>query len=299
MSETTVTRDRLDGLDRDDYRAWVTVAGNSFGGPAGQIAAMHDEIVERRGWVKEPSFLHALNYCMLLPGPEAQQLATYLGWLAKGTRGGLLAGSLFILPGFLSVLVLSILYPQWGGVAWVEGLFRGIGPAVIAIVAHAVLRIGRRTMKNRVMVAIAIGAFVSIFFFELPFPLIALAAGVIGFVGARRRREIFVTITGYDAERGNADSERVSWRRTALTLVVGLALWVGPVLALIIITGRGSVWSDIAIFFSQAAVVTFVVPTRCSPTWPSRRSTSTAGWSRERWSMGWAWPRPRRGPSSR
>ena len=252
MTETTVTSQTL---DTEDIRAWGTVAANSFGGPAGQIAAMHDEIVERRGWVDEPSFLHALNYCMLLPGPEAQQLATYLGWFTKGVRGGLLAGGLFILPGFVSILILSVLYAEWGEVGWVAGIFRGIGPAVIAIVAHAVLRIGRRTI-NRTMLAIAVGSFVGIFFYQLPFPLIVAAAGLLGYVGARVRPATFVTITGHDSDT-TAITKRVSWIRTARTLVIGLVIWLGPVFAILAMTGADSVWSDIAVFFSQAAVVTF------------------------------------------
>ncbi len=253
MTETTVTYQGR--LERADFEAWTTVAANSFGGPAGQIAAMHDEIVERRQWVEEPSFLHALNYCMLLPGPEAQQLATYLGWLTKGIKGGLLAGGLFIVPGFVSILILSILYAQWGDVAWVEGVFRGIGPAVIAIVAHAVLRIGRRTIKNPTMLAIAIGAFVALFFYELAFPLVVLGAGLIGFVGARRRPDVFVTVKSQDvADAG--DATPVGWRRTVRTLIFGLGLWLVPVAVIVAVTGSGSVWSDIAVFFSQAAVVT-------------------------------------------
>ena len=254
MNETTVTSQDYQ-LARDDYRAWATVAANSFGGPAGQIAAMHDEIVERRGWVGESSFLHALNYCMLLPGPEAQQLATYLGWLRKGVRGGLLAGGLFILPGFVSVLALSILYAQWGEVGWIEGLFRGIGPAVIAIVAHAVLRIGRRTIKNPTMVGVAVGAFVSIFFYQLPFPMIVLLAGVIGAIGARFVPQTFVTMDRHTKEPGQ--SAPVSLRRTVRVLILGVALWLLPVAIIAVSTGTDSVWTDIGVFFFQAAVVTF------------------------------------------
>jgi chromate transporter len=257
MSETVVTtHGRTGPLSRDDLGAWATVAANSFGGPAGQIAAMHDEIVDRRQWVSEASFLHALNYCMLLPGPEAQQLATYMGWLTKGVRGGLLAGGLFILPGFVSILLLSVLYAQWGEVTWVQGVFRGIGPAVIAIVAHAVLRIGRRTIKNPTTLLIAGGAFVAIFFFELPFPLIVLVAGMIGFIGAKLRPDVFVTMQ----RRETADDVATpapGWRTTLRTLVIGLGMWLGPVALIIAVTGRTSVWSDIAVFFSQAAVVTF------------------------------------------
>ena len=231
------------------------MAANSFGGPAGQIAAMHDEIVERRRWVAEPSFLHALNYCMLLPGPEAQQLATYLGWLTKGVRGGLLAGGLFILPGFVSILVLTLLYVQWGDVPLVEGIFRGIGPAVIAIVAHAVMRLGSRTIKNTTMLSIASAAFVSIFFYQLPFPLIVAAAGLVGFLGARFRPDVFITIEGHGVDaRARAP---IRWRQTMCTVAIGLGLWFGPIAVIVVATGSGSLWSDIAVFFSQAAVVTF------------------------------------------
>ncbi|MBT8203643.1 MAG: chromate efflux transporter [Acidimicrobiia bacterium] len=253
MTETTVTSGRIDG---EDVRAWSTVAANSFGGPAGQIAAMHDEIVERRGWVAESSFLHALNYCMLLPGPEAQQLATYLGWLTRGIKGGLLAGGLFILPGFVSILVLSVLDAGWGDVAWVEGIFRGVGPAVVAIVAQAVLRIGRRTVKKSTMLSIAAASFVAIFFYELPFPLIVLSAGLVGLAGAHYRPDVFVTVSAHDAPDGVV-APPPRWSQTALVIIAGLALWLGPVLIIGAVTGWGSVWSDIGVFFSQAAVVTF------------------------------------------
>lgn len=252
MPATTVTETRP---DRDDVRAWTTVAINSFGGPAGQIAAIHDEVVERRAWVEETSFLHALNYCMLLPGPEAQQLATYLGWMTKGFRGALLAGGLFIVPGFISILLLSILYAEWGDLAWVEGLFYGIAPAVIAIVAHAVARIGSRTLQNATMAAVAASAFIAIFFYGVPFPLIVLGAGLLGFFGARMWPDTFVVIKGHDVSATDPASNR--WTRTALTIAVGLALWLVPLLVIVLVTGADSVWSDIAMFFSQAAVVTF------------------------------------------
>ena len=231
------------------------MAANSFGGPAGQIAAMHDEIVERRSWVAEPSFLHALNYCMLLPGPEAQQLATYLGWLTKGVPGGLLAGGLFIVPGFVSILALTLSYALWGDIPLVEGIFRGLGPAVIAIVAHAVVRIGRRTIKNTTMLSIACAAFVGIFFYQVPFPLVVVTAGVFGLLGARFRPDVFITIEGHDvAARA---STPIRWRQTIGTVALGLGLWLGPVAVIVMVTGTGSLWSDIAVFFSQAAVVTF------------------------------------------
>lgn len=243
-------------LDRDDLVAWSTVAGNSFGGPAGQIAVMHDEIVDRRQWVEEGAFLHALNYCMLLPGPEAQQLATYMGWMRKGVKGGLLAGGLFILPGFVSILFLSILYVQWGTLDWVEGLFSGIAPAVIAIVAHAVIRIGRRTIKNRVMFGVSVAAFVSIFFFQLPFPLIVLVAAVLGFVGAGVWPATFLTMDRHDVE-GEFAPAKPGRRRTLSILAIGLVLWLLPVAIIALVTGAGSIWTEIGVFFSKAAVVTF------------------------------------------
>ena len=253
----TLTAEQERPLDRDDWRAWGTVAANSFGGPAGQIAAMHDEIVERRAWVDEPRFLHALNFCMLLPGPEAQQLATYLGWQRKGPKGALLAGGLFVLPGFVSILILSVLYATWGDVGWVDGLFRGVGPAVIAIVGHAVYRIGGRTIKNPIMLAIAVAAFVAVFFYSVPFPLVVLVAGVLGYVGVRLAPEVFMVVTGHEVD---ADVDAVatpSWSKTLTTAALGLGLWFGPLVVIVATMGLGSVWSDIGIFFSQAAVVTF------------------------------------------
>jgi len=253
---------------KDWWAAWGTVAANSFGGPAGQIAVMHDEIVERRGWVGERRFLHALNYCMLLPGPEAQQLATYLGWLLRGPIGGLFAGALFILPGFVSIMVLSILFAAYGDVTWVEGLFFGISAAVIAVVASAVLRIGGRVIKNPAMLLIAAGAFVGIFFFELPFPLIVFVAIVIGLAGGKLAPEWFNLITGHD-EEGVVDDANVlvsdhhnvggrpSWSRALTVLGGGLALWFGPVLLMLALLGKSSVFVDVAWFFSTAAVLTF------------------------------------------
>lgn len=253
---------------REWVGAWATVAANSFGGPAGQIAVMHDEIVVRRKWVGERRFLHALNYCMLLPGPEAQQLATYLGWLLRGPAGGLFAGGLFILPGFISIMGLSILFAAYGNLTWVAGLFFGISAAVIPIVANAVLRIGRRVIKNPPMLAIAAAAFLGIFTFELPFPLIVAAAAIIGLVGGRTRPEVFNLITGHDetavADDGQAligDDDIVlakpSVGRAVKVLAIGLGLWFGPVAVLMAILGRSSVYIDVAWFFSTAAVLTF------------------------------------------
>src|SRR5918993_1759388 len=166
-------------------RVWARVAALSFGGPAGQIAVMHRILVEEKRWIGEGRFLHALNYCMLLPGPEAQQLTVYIGWLLHRTWGGLVAGTLFVLPGFIAIMALSWLYAGLGDVPVVEALFFGLKAAVLAIVLEAVVRIRRRALRNPVMVALAAAAFVAIFFFQVPFPLIILAAGLIGFLGGR------------------------------------------------------------------------------------------------------------------
>src|SRR5690606_10660910 len=166
-------------------RVWAKIGLLSFGGPAGQIALMHKELVEERKWIDEERFLHALNYCMLLPGPEAQQLATYIGWLMHRVRGGLVAGLLFVLPGFLAILLLSVLYAGFREIPAVAALFFGLKAAVLAIVVEALLRIGKRAIKTRVMRAVAAVAFVAIFFFDVAFPLVVLGAGVVGLVGSR------------------------------------------------------------------------------------------------------------------
>src|SRR5436190_22572239 len=165
------------------FRVWSRVAALSFGGPTGQIAVMHRILVEEKRWISEERFLHALNYCMLLPGPEAQQLATYVGWLMHRTRGGILAGGLFIVPGILSIMALSYVYAGWGRVPIIQALFFGLKAAVLAIVLDAVVRIGRRALKNSVMIALAAAAFLGIFFFGVPFPLIVFCAALIGFPG--------------------------------------------------------------------------------------------------------------------
>jgi chromate transporter len=258
-----------ESITRGDWaKAWAAVAANSFGGPAGQIAVMHDEIVVKRRWVGERRFLHALNYCMLLPGPEAQQLATYLGWLLRGPIGGLFAGGLFILPGFVSIMALSILFAAYGDLTWVTGLFFGISAAVIAIVANAVLRIGRRVIKNTAMLAIATTAFVGIFVFELSFPLIVAVAAAIGLIGGRTRPEVFNLIQGHDETAASDETDvlvgdqdialgRPKWGRSLRVAAVGLGLWLGPTAALLWSIGSSSVFTDVAWFFSTAAVLTF------------------------------------------
>ncbi len=234
-------------------RAWAYVGLNSFGGPAGQIAVMHREIVDRRKWLDESRFLHALNYAMLLPGPEAQELATYIGWLMHGTRGGLAAGLLFILPGALVLLALSIVYALYQQTAFVQAIFYGVKPAVVALIAVAVVRLSRRAIHNRLQVAVAIGAFVAIFFFDVPFPLIIVAAALVGFAGHRLSRALPAQAVPVNDARPSAPRAR----RSIAVLLVGLVIWLLPVVLTVAITGPQSVFSHLALFFAFAAVITF------------------------------------------
>lgn len=250
-------------------RLWARIGWLSFGGPAGQIALMHRELVERRRWISEPRFLHALNYCMLLPGPEAQQLAVYIGWLMHRTAGGLVAGVLFVLPGCLTMLLLSVLYATLGHVPLVSALFFGLKAAVLAVVVEAVLRIGRRALKNRAMVGIAAAAFLAIFAFRIPFPLIVFGAAVIGMVGRRLVPRIFPdrADNGSDGDadyvvdaamaRGELAHTRPSTRRAGVVVIVSLVLWFAPIAAVIAWLGRDAVIAQQSILFSQAAMVTF------------------------------------------
>lgn len=250
---------------REAFVVWCRVAALSFGGPAGQIAVMHRILVDEKRWVSENRFLHALNYCMLLPGPEAQQLATYIGWLLHGWRGGLVAGGLFILPGFLSILALSLLYAVYQDLTLVQGLFFGLKAAVLAVVVEAVIRIGRKSLKNRVMIAIAAASFLAIFFFEVPFPVLVLSAGVLGLLGGRLWPGSFNVIKGHEVDDGPsaALSDHASghspptWRRALGVLSIGLPLWFGPVVLLALVFGRDHVLFIESVFFSKAAVVTF------------------------------------------
>lgn len=249
------------------FRVWLRVASLSFGGPAGQIAVMHRILVEEKKWISEGRFLHALNYCMLLPGPEAQQLATYVGWLMHRTAGGLMAGGLFILPGIIAIMGLSYIYAAFGNVSFVEALFFGLKAAVLAIVVEAVVRVGKRALKNRIMIALAAIAFVAIFFFAVPFPIIIIAAGIIGYAGARSGRPEFAP-AGHghgdsnaviDSMLGEAVPEHVR-PSTARAIRVGalwLALWLVPVIALLAALGQANVFSQIALFFSKMSLVTF------------------------------------------
>jgi len=251
-------------------KTWARIAALSFGGPAGQIAVMHRILVEEKRWLGERRFLHALNYCMLLPGPEAQQLAIYIGWLMNRTAGGLMAGVLFVLPGFLAIMALSILYALFGALGPVSALFFGLKAAVLVVVVQAVVRVGSRSLKNRTMQGIAAAAFVGIYVFDAPFPLIILAAGLVGYVGGRAGLPAFAVGGGHgpkvakevpDAEtllgEETPDHARPNLRWALGVGGVLFGLWVIPVLALGLTLGWGDVFSEIAVFFSKMAVVTF------------------------------------------
>lgn len=248
----------------DAARVWAKIGVLSFGGPAGQIALMHKELVEDRRWISESRFLHALNFCMLLPGPEAQQLATYIGWLLHGWRGGLVAGLLFVIPGFLVILGLSALYAVWGQTGLLDSAFMGLKAAVLVIVIEALIRVGKRSLKNDALRAIALSAFIALFAFAAPFPLVILAAALIGYAGFRFAPDLF---SGGGHHAAQADHPAVidashpgrpaSWRGSVVAAAVWSTLWAAP-FALILAFGLGSsVYLDISLFFSKMAVVTF------------------------------------------
>ena len=250
-------------------RTWARIAALSFGGPAGQIAVMHRILVEEKRWLGDGRFLHALNFCMVLPGPEAQQLATYIGWLMHGVRGALVAGGLFILPGVLAIMGLSWVYAVYGQVAAVAALFFGLKAAVLAIVLQAVIRLGKRALRNNAMRAIAAASFVAIFAFGAPFPLIVALAALIGWAGARAGLAVFQTGDGHGAAGKTHidDADTLLGAETALPPpgarhaalragLVALGLWLAPVAALMAFA-PGSVFADIATYFSRLAVLTF------------------------------------------
>jgi chromate transporter len=226
-------------------KVWLKIGCLGFGGPAGQIALMHRVLVDEKKWVEESRYLHALNFCMLLPGPEAQKLATYVGWLLHGVRGGLAAGILFVLPGALVMLAVSLLYVLGQGIPVVEGALFGIKAAVLVIVVEALLRIGRRGLKTRMLVGIAAAAFVGIFFLDLPFPLIVAAAGAAGFFGT------------VQAISPVAPAPPGRWAQAVRYALVGTALWLAPIAAVLVLLGQQHVLFDIAAFFSKLAVVSF------------------------------------------
>jgi chromate transporter len=226
-------------------RVWLKIGCLGFGGPAGQIALMHRILVDEKKWIEEQRYLHALNFCMLLPGPEAQKLATYAGWLLHGVRGGLAAGILFVLPGALVMLAFSLLYVLGRGIPVVDGALFGIKAAVLVIVVEALIRIGRRSLKSRLLIALAAAAFVGIFFFEVPFPLIVLAAGIVGFFMAKPAAvPPSMQIPG-------------RWRQAGIALLLGLALWWAPVALSVLMLGTEHVFTDIGVFFSKLAIVSF------------------------------------------
>jgi chromate transporter len=226
-------------------RVWLKIGCLGFGGPAGQIALMHRVLVDEKKWVEESRYLHALNFCMLLPGPEAQKLATYVGWLLHGVRGGLAAGILFVLPGALVMLGVSLLYVLGQGVPAVEGALFGVKAAVLVIVVEALLRIGRRALKTRALMGLAAAAFVGIFFLDLPFPLIVAAAAAVGF---------FTTEKASSVPTENAQGR---WGQAARYAAAGTALWLAPILLVLATLGSSHVLFDIAAFFSKLAVVSF------------------------------------------
>jgi chromate transporter len=249
----------------DALKYWARLGFINFGGPAGQIAIMHDELVDKKRWISNHRFLHALNYCMLLPGPEAQQLAIYIGWLLNGTIGGVAAGVFFILPAFFLILGLSWTYAVHGDIGWIAAVFYGLEAAVIALVAAAVIRVGSKALRNPVLVSIAAAAFVAIFFIKVPFPLIVIGAAVIGLAGSRIAPEVFRT----DGHGGGADDDLVlgdavddgapkaSWARTLRVVGIGLVVWWGPLLVVLALRGTDDTLSREALVFSQAAMVTF------------------------------------------
>ena len=261
------------------FRFWVKLGFISFGGPAGQIAIMHRELVERRRWLSEERFLHALNYCMLLPGPEAQQLAIYIGWLLHRVPGGVIAGAFFVIPSIFILLSLSYIYAVYGNVPSVAGVLDGFKPVVVAIVVEAVLKIGRRALSARAHYLIAAGAFIAIYFFHAPFPFIVLAAGILGFIGARLWPVVFAKAPRTVVAGNNRSSvgERTadqapividdhapppahtlpSRSRALRTILVGAALWALPFAALVAWRGWSSLHSQEYLFFTQAALVTF------------------------------------------
>lgn len=270
-------------------KVWARIAALSFGGPAGQIAVMHRILVEEKRWLGDGRFLHALNFCMLLPGPEAQQLATYIGWLMHGVRGALIAGLLFILPGVVAIMVLSWAYAVWGDVGFVSALFFGLKAAVLAIVLQAVVRVGKRALKNRVMQVIAAVSFIAIFAFGAPFPLIVAVAALIGWTGAKAGLAGFqgggghgsvgkanvedaATLLGEDHDDMTGAKRADAFRAGAVALV----LWLLPVATLLLIA-PDSVFTDIATFFSKLAVLTFG-GAYAVLAWVAQEAVGTYGW---------------------
>ena len=247
-------------------RTWFAISLQTFGGPAGQIAVMQRTLVDEKRWIGQRRFLHAMNYCMLLPGPEAQQLATYVGWLLHGTRGGLVAGGLFVLPGVVALLALSAVYVAFGSTTAVTALFAGLAPAVLAIVTQAVIRVARRALTSPVLAGIAVASFLALALFGVPFPVVVLVAGVVGW--ALHRWRPTAVPAGNEKDAGDdgpppvipddvLHTEQPSSRRTLRVLLIGLVVWGVPLGAAALLTGSESVFTQQGLFFSGAAVVTF------------------------------------------
>src|SRR3954453_14747067 len=243
------------------FKVWLRVALLSLGGPAGQIAVMHRIVIEERRWISEARFLDALNWCPLLPVPEAQQLAIYIGWLMHKTKGGVVAGALFVLPGVVALMALSWIYVLWGNVGVVAGLLFGLKAAVLAVVIEAVLRVGRRALKSRLAVAIAAVAFIALFFFATPFPLVVLAAALIGFAANRAGYAVGGTAAhGKDDDllgEEIPDHAHPSLARAMKVVAIWGPLWLVPVVLLFLTLGADNVFTRLAVFFSQVAVVSF------------------------------------------
>jgi chromate transporter len=246
-------------------RYWLKLGFISFGGPTGQIAMMHKDLVEKKKWIAEDHFLQALNFCMLLPGPEAQQLATYIGWLLNGKWGGIIAGGLFVLPSIFILWLLAWMYASLGSVPAMAALFYGLKPAVVAIVFEAVLRIGKKSLKTRFLYFLAAGAFIGIYFFNVPFPIIVLSAGVIGYVAGTLVPGLFSSTPSNNAAPAPVtiisemavDTRSLGWRRFVKVLSVFLVLWSLPIVLLGLWRGWNDTFIDIGVLFSKAAVVTF------------------------------------------
>jgi len=228
---------------------WSYVAARSFGGPAGQISVIHKKVVDDKKILNEEEFLHALNFCMLLPGPEAQQLATYVGWLTGGVSGGLRAGLLFILPGFLSILFLSLIYVTYHHVPFVEAIFYGIKPAMVVVVASALIRISSRALKNTYHFLLAMVAFIGLYFFNVPFPLVVLGAGIVGLLEGR----LFAVGTKNYGEVG----DKIIWLSTIKTAIFWIGIWMLPIFLILLLFGNYSIFQSMNVFFSKMSLVTF------------------------------------------
>jgi chromate transporter len=289
---------------RDALRFWTKLGFINFGGPTAQIAILHEELVERKRWISEDRFLHALNFCMLLPGPEAQQLATYIGWLLHGTLGGIAAGALFVVPSMIILFALSAIYAQYGSVPWVAGIFEGLQPAVVAIIAAALLRISRRALRHPVHVIIAAAAFLSLFTFHVPFPIVIGSALAIGFLGSRWRPQFFTALAHRPMApvRTSADQSAdppvdraldpaavtgvaaippgqapPTAKRFLRTLSVCFLLWIAPLLLLLSWRGLHDVFVREAVFFTQAALITFGGAYAVLP-YVAEEAVQTFGW---------------------